>query len=832
MLEHLHGQDYSKLFSIHAKNRRRFVDDIFPPSDVSLYGPGVKPPDNEEVVWIRACELAPQPTLFIRNSVSANITPGLLGHHWLVNAIAAMTIHPTLLDKVVPEITEQDWINDTDARKRGNYYRGYHRSPDLHPGIFRFRFFVFGKWVEVVVDDYLPCTPSGELIYARSKDPSEFGVSLLEKAYAKLFHSNYAALATTSPTSAFVDLSGNVPEQINLRSAEAMAEFQSTSGPSTATAATPKPSTQYDKLFSFLLKEIKAGSLVSCSMKQPTPASSDSSPSSVSQTNEQGLLYGHSYAVTNVIKVKIRMSNMRRRPVDLVKLRNPWGSGGSGGFKGKWGTAWSEEWQLVTRQEMRRLELEEGKDGSFFMSFEDFIKYFTSIIICRQIKYGHSNAWQFYSSWSIASKTAGGSIKNPDTFPQNPQFIIDIQTPSPLLISIIQSDTPLPSTTALVAKHPLRSSADTLYSLPTPSYKQPLNSIGFTLLHVEENRKYRVHKLTYDVAALVPYIDTREIFTRIRLSPGRYVLFPTTLDPGCEGRFLVRVATDSPSGSVNVFPLVKDFPTPPRGAIGFQKVLKAAGVPGDKAGWVHPIGVFRVEVVGCDGLKKGAGFMGVEGNVNPYCVLKFMDMGEGRGVPSPKSEVVKPVVAEAPPVKEVGGQKTAPQTSVEWLTSLFQAAPAPPPPVAPAAESIPPPPSTSKQAVPTNSTASFTLPHRHQHSLVTTSTVKSSQNPIFNSSFMWAVRRPREASLLVEVWSRSSLGVGDALLGFIVVDVEDYCGEKRRDRAWEVCMPLINGDRLSNRGAVAVAAGGDTKKDDDVGKILVRVKYESTLEGL
>ena len=51
-------------------------------------------------------------------------------------------------------------------------------GPD-YKGIVQFRFWRFGSWVEVVIDDRLPVR-DGELIYGRCEDPTEFWVALMQ----------------------------------------------------------------------------------------------------------------------------------------------------------------------------------------------------------------------------------------------------------------------------------------------------------------------------------------------------------------------------------------------------------------------------------------------------------------------------------------------------------------------------------------------------------------------------------------------------------------------------------------------------------------------------
>merc|ERR1712038_1000176 len=105
--------------------------------------------------------------------------------------------------RVVPNAEEQEFL------------------PEFYSGVFRFRFWRFGSWIEVCIDDLLPCTEDGELLFTHTRKNTEFWSALLEKAYAKL-HGCYAVLDGGNLSDALVDFTSGVSEVIDLEAKSAV----------------------------------------------------------------------------------------------------------------------------------------------------------------------------------------------------------------------------------------------------------------------------------------------------------------------------------------------------------------------------------------------------------------------------------------------------------------------------------------------------------------------------------------------------------------------------------------------------------------------------------
>ena len=273
----------------------------------------------------------------------------------------------------------------------------FYNFQTLCAGIFHFRVWQYGQWIDVVIDDYLP-TRNGRLILMQSDEKNEFWSALLEKAYAKI-HGSYEALRGGNTSEALVDFSGGCSENYDLKE-------------------------ETEDLLDIMIKACqKQGAMMSCSIEPD--------PRVLEAKLDNGLIRGHAYSITKVIKVQID-TGRKSGLFPLVRIRNPWGN------EAEWNGAWSDgsdEWLFVPEEEKINHGIVCEHDGEFFMSIKDFFQYFDSMEICN---ISPSQSWQsedetfgwhenHFEGWWIAGESAGGCRNFTDTFASNPQFIITLE---------------------------------------------------------------------------------------------------------------------------------------------------------------------------------------------------------------------------------------------------------------------------------------------------------------------------------------------------------------------------------------------------------------------
>ena len=438
-----------------------FIDEDFPPIDSSFNDEGVS-----HVKWIRASKIAQmqgKSPIFIDGSKPSrfDVNQGEIGDCWFLAALSDLPTNRKLFDQVVPF---QDF-------KRSN-------------GKFHFRFWNYGRWQEVIVDDYLPVNSSGTLRSVKSGNNCEFWSALCEKAYAK-FYGNYGlALNGGFVAEAFEDLTGGIAEEITLKN-------------------------QYtNRLFKTLLQAYEKNCLMSASILRED-----------FEKEFKGLPCGHAYSVNKVVQ----FSMMNGKIVQLLRVRNPWGN--SKEWTGQWSDH-SQCWNQVSNEVKHRLDFHKKNDGEFYISIKDFIKMFDQVTICHlglESMDDKAKGWQM----SEISQYWPQSLYN-GLLTNEHQFLVQLKDSDndglcTLLVSVMQKG---------ARRRKGQGFEDTnakigfdLYRVNHPNEELPLNA-DFLFNNQPESE-------------MISY--RRSATKRFRLEPGSYVVMPKR-DNSIESKeYLIRV---------------------------------------------------------------------------------------------------------------------------------------------------------------------------------------------------------------------------------------------------------------------------------------------------
>ncbi|XP_037534221.1 calpain-2 catalytic subunit [Nematolebias whitei] len=475
------GQDYETLLEQRLSSGRLFEDDCFPAESKSLGYNELGPYSSKTkgIVWKRPTELCSDPKFIDDGATRTDICQGALGDCWLLAAIASLTLDQQILARVVPP---------------GQSFT------ENYAGIFHFQFWQYGVWVDVVIDDRLP-TRDGKLLFVHSAEGSEFWSALLEKAYSKV-NGSYEALSGGNTIEGFEDFTGGIAEIYTLNKAPRL-------------------------LFQIIQKALSKGSLMGCSIDITSSNESEA-------VTALKLVKGHAYSVTGAEEV-----TARGRPVQLVRIRNPWG-------EVEWTGPWSDgsrEWTYISADEKSRLN-NVAEDGEFWMSYLDFTNNFSKLEICNLTPdtlesdgVGRWNNYQFEGLWRVGS-TAGGCRNNAATFPSNPQYVVrlehvdddhlDGKAGCTFLVGLMQKG----------GRQQKRLNRD-METIGFAIYKVPDEYKGSSNVHLGPDVLLRQNHV-----AMSTFINTREVCQRFRLPPGEYAIIPSTFPAHKNGSFVLRVFSE------------------------------------------------------------------------------------------------------------------------------------------------------------------------------------------------------------------------------------------------------------------------------------------------
>jgi len=301
---------------------RLYEDPYFQPSDQLLIKGDKKRVDEGslQVKWMRPKEFTSEAKFIAEGMTRFDVIQGNAGDCWFLAAAASLATNKRLMQRVVPQ----------DQSFTQNY-----------SGVFRFVFWRYDRFEQVIIDDRLPVGVDGNsnyLLYTKEGHDKDFWMPLLEKAYAKL-NGGYHTIVGGWADDGLSDLTGGITE--NVDSSEVPADF-----------------------FYTLYDCSRMNSLIGLSCRGDKELK-----------RKMGLVYGHAYSITAVKRVK----SISGEEVQLVRVRNPWGSH-------EWNGAWSDsstEWGSLSDEVKSSMQKKEKEDGEFWVAYQDMVKYFETIRFCH-----------------------------------------------------------------------------------------------------------------------------------------------------------------------------------------------------------------------------------------------------------------------------------------------------------------------------------------------------------------------------------------------------------------------------------------------------------------
>ena len=354
-----------------------FIDPEFPPNKMSLFinGSRIK---NKNLLhssgfrqvrkWLRPHEITFSkddqhlPISLFCDPSPKDVIQGELGSCWFLSALSLLAEKPfLLLNCMISQKLETSGLHQVRLCRRG-------------------------EWVVVNIDDFLPCNRKGQLIFSLGRK-KQLWVPFLEKALAKLYGS-YEAIAKGACADGLQSLTGEPCDVLYLQldsqnqSNLFRSQFNYDQNPSEAFWR----KIIYSKQLGYLMT---------------TLCYNDSLKYSV--FDRVGLLHTHIYSILDVKE----FWDENGSPVRLVRLRNPWGHKE---WRGKWSNNWPDWPEHIKAQ----VSVYANNDGCFWISFQDVLKYFYDITICKvRANWTESRQSSYFYDYSYQAEVFMISITEP-----------------------------------------------------------------------------------------------------------------------------------------------------------------------------------------------------------------------------------------------------------------------------------------------------------------------------------------------------------------------------------------------------------------------------------
>ncbi|XP_061166912.1 calpain-A-like isoform X2 [Saccostrea echinata] len=279
----------------------------FPPIDIFSQG----------TTWVRSKELIENPVLFQKALSCVTVFKGCFDTAKFLVTFLTVMENNLLFSKV--------YKSPSSSEENKRFY-----------GVVHFRFWYFGQWVDVYVDDKIPVQEGCLVMTSHSASfTNDIGITMAEKAYAK-FIGSYKNMEKMEFDDFFHGLTGGYAVQYKFRF--------------------PVHGSQ---VFSKIRDALDSGAYIFCSVKSI-------------KSYFFGLEENKEYSIIGTLEITTYLNEH----VCLVKLRNIWS-----GFE--WTGPWSHgsEWAKCPFDVYKRYVAHSDEKCFFYMDVNDFLEYFEGFTI-------------------------------------------------------------------------------------------------------------------------------------------------------------------------------------------------------------------------------------------------------------------------------------------------------------------------------------------------------------------------------------------------------------------------------------------------------------------